>query len=88
MPVILICLVLIGWFPLLYRRFSADCKGRVAFRALLWSLFFLFPTFMVAEMTYRLPAPILYPLLVLLLPVPFNICVLWKSIVRGADHDA
>lgn len=72
-------LLLIGWTPFFYRLFSRDGKGRELFRATLWGLFMIVPTFLIAELTYRLPAPVLYPLVFLFVPIILNGHALLKS---------
>jgi hypothetical protein len=75
---ILLLSILIGWFPVMYRRFAHDGKGRVLFRAAIWSMVLLIPAFLIAELTYRLPFPILYPALFLFAPLPWNVSAVWK----------
>ena len=75
-PLILVSLVIVGWLPVFYRRFSRDRKGRVVFRAMIWSFVMLVPAFLIAEFTFRLPAPALYPLAFLVFPVVLNLYTL------------
>ena len=76
--------ILSGWFPFFYRRFTRDRKGRVVGRALLWSFSLIILAFFVAMATERLPLPGIYPLAVLVLPLPLNIIAL----IRYARHNA
>jgi RsiW-degrading membrane proteinase PrsW (M82 family) len=79
---ILTVLLLIGWTPFYYRLFHGDGKGWVLFRAILWGLFMMVPTFLIAELTYRLPAPVVYPIAFLVVPIIINGHALLKSLLH------
>jgi hypothetical protein len=83
---LILVLVLLGWFPFLHRRFSRDLKGGAVRRALVWSLAFIVPAFLVAEFTHRLPLGWIYPAAVLALPIPLNIIALIRY--ARSQHNA
>lgn len=75
---LVLALVLAGWFPFLYRRFSRVAKPGAVRRALVWSLAFIIPAFLIADFTHRLPLGWIYPAAVLALPIPLNIIALTR----------
>lgn len=65
--------ILLGWPPFLYRRFSRDEYGRPFGRAILRSACAYFLSVLVADITFRYPVGWLYPVLFLGAPLPLNL---------------
>ena len=79
-------LVLLGWVPLLYRRFSHDEFGRPLGRALLAGVVFWWLAQLAADLTFRYPHGWLYPLLLLVPPVGVNLFTAFRYVLRRAKR--
>jgi len=77
-------LALLGWVPMLYRRFSHDDLGRPIGRALLAGLVISGLAQLVADVSFRYPLGWLLPLLLLLPPIFVNMIVVLKYVFRRA----
>jgi hypothetical protein len=66
-------LILFGWPPFLYRRFSRDGYGHPLGRAILWSACAYFLSVLMADVTFRHPIGRFCPLLLLGAPLPLNL---------------
>jgi hypothetical protein len=74
--VLFIALPLVSWVPFLYRYFSRHGKGRILFRSLLWGFSSWIVSVALADTTFRWPMPLIYPVAIFIIPVPFNAVVL------------
>jgi hypothetical protein len=85
--IVCVGMIFLSWPPFLYRRFSRDGYGRPFGRAVLWSFGVYLLAGIIAELTWLYPRGGLYPLLLLVAPLPFNAFCLLQGLLHASPKN-
>jgi hypothetical protein len=86
---LLVCvgMIFLSWPPMFYRWFSRDGYDRPLGRTILWSFGVYFLSSIIAELTFQLPHGGLYPFLLLVAPLPFNVFFFLRGLVHAKQKN-